>query len=249
MIPLQHIKLTRNQLAGIPETERILIILLSHAANELTVLTKLFSFCSRHVGQGTLLEQEATNTQALVIGKVITGKLHECWVLLQQAFFGSKLAKTYVPLFDEPSKKTLDNLKRYFSQPNLVNTVRNRFAFHYAPDQIPAGYSKLADNDSLDIYLSEDNGNTLYAFAETIVGRSMLEAIDPADHDRAFKALVKESGQVIGWFNEVIAACLMTCLGRYIGDNLQALGAQVIEIANAPKFEDVSIPYFVTIAN
>ncbi len=57
---LHHFKLTRQQLDAIPEAERNLLVLVGHAANELSVLTKLFQFCSKHEAR-TEVEVEARN--------------------------------------------------------------------------------------------------------------------------------------------------------------------------------------------
>jgi hypothetical protein len=56
-----------------------------------------------------------------------------------------------------------------------------------------------------------------------------------------------ETGKVIGWFNEVIAACLLVCLARYVGKDLNDLKATTIEVKSAPDFKKVSVPYFVTL--
>ena len=244
---LHHFRLTKTQLDAIPEVERTLMVLLAHAANELSVLTKLFHFASIDLGDHQLLV-EARNAQALTLGRILTGKIYECWQLLQTAFFGTAISKKYEPKFDENAGIALTALKRYFSKTNLIATTRNKFAFHYAPDQIPAGYAKLGDNDALDVYLSKTNANTLYVFAETITGRSLMESIDPGDHAKSIGALIHETSLAIGWLNEVVGACMSTCLELHVGADLYSLGATTIEVAGAPDWRSVSLPYFVEIA-
>lgn len=245
---LHHISLTKAQLDAIPEDERVLVVLLAHAANELNVLTKLFHFCSTHK-IATPVEEQARNAQSLVLGRVLTGKIYECWELLRKAFFGAKLAKTYEPSFDAEAQAAMKALKQYFAADNLVKTVRNRHAFHYAPDQVVAGYVSVQDNDPLDIYLSEANANTLYTFADTIGGRAMLHDIDATDHKKAFETLVSDTAKVIAWLNQVIAACLVIAVRKYVGGaDLEAIGATTIDVTGAPNWQSVTIPYFVEIA-
>ena len=244
---LHHFRLTKPQLDAIPEAERTLMVLLGHAANELSVLTKLFHFSSIDLGDHQLLV-EARNAQALTLGRILTGKIYECWQLLQTAFFGTRISKSYVPEFDEKARGALTALKRYFGRTNLIETTRNKFAFHYAPDQISAGYAKLGEGDALDVYLSKTNANTLYVFAETISGRSLMESINPTDHSQSIAALIDETSLAIGWLNEVVGACMSTCLKLHVGGNLYSLGARTIEIEGAPDWKSVSLPFFVEIA-
>jgi hypothetical protein len=153
-----------------------------------------------------------------------------------------------VPLFDSEGRGAIDSLGRYFGRANLIETVRNNFAFHYSPEQIRAGYQTLVNGDPLDVYLSRTNANTLYAFAESIAGRSLMESIDPADHARAFDSLIVETSRAVGWFNTLVGACMATCLRRHIGGDLYALGAHVINVEGAPDWRGVELPYFVELA-
>lgn len=245
---LHHIKVTKAQLDAIPEQERALMVLLAHAANELNVLTKIFHFCSTHEAP-TPVEEQARNAQAVVLGRLLTGKIYECWELLRKAFFGARVSQSYEPQFDATAQAAMKELKRYFSGDNLVKTVRNRHAFHYAPDQVASGYVGVVDHDPLDIYLAPENGNTLYTFADTIAGRAMLHDIDASDHKRAFETLVSDTSRVIGWLNQVIAACLLVAITRYVGAaDLEALGAETVEVTGAPEWKSVTIPFFLTIA-
>ena len=243
---LHHFTLTRAQLDSIPEDERVLLVLLAHAANELSVLTKLFHFASAGEGDAPILV-EARNAQSLVIGRLLTGKLYECWNLLQAGFFGTRISKKYVPQFDPEGREALDSLGRYFGRNNLIELIRNNFAFHFALDQIRAGYPTLVEGDNLDVYLSRTNANTLYAFAETIAGRAMLTAINPNDPKAAFDVLIHETSQVVGWFNTFVGACMVTCLRLHVGGDLYALGAKVINVEGAPDWHAIELPYFVEI--
>jgi hypothetical protein len=241
---LHHFVLTKSQLDGIPQAERTLVALLAHAANELGVLAKLFHFSVASLGDHSLLV-EARNAQAMTIGRLLTGKIYECWVLLQSAFFATRISKLYEPLFDQEAQAALTALKRYFGRTNLIENVRNKFAFHYELDQISAGYAKLGEGDPLDVYLSKTNANTLYVFAESIVGRSLMENINPVDHAKSIAALIDETSAAIGWLNEVISACLLTCLRLHVGGDLYSLGADIVEVNGAPDWKSVQIPFFI----
>jgi hypothetical protein len=245
-LQIHHITLTRKQLDSIPEAERRLLVLMAHAGNELNVLSKLFHFSAKAKSEMPIL-QKAENTQSMVIGRVLTGKIYECWKLMQSAFFGSGLSKKYEPQFDPEASLALKALKQYFGRENLIEKVRNGHAFHYSLDQIDAGYRTLVDGDPLEVYLAKANTNTVYTFADTIAGRAMLEDIRPGDHQRAFEMLVEETSKAVGRVNEVIGATMIICFRTYLGGDLYALGAKVIEIQGAPDSQSVSIPFFVEI--
>lgn len=245
-IKLFSIKLTKEQLDAIPEAERNLLILSAHAANELAVLTKLFHLCSRHEAASELAIQ-ARNAQAMTLGRLLTGKLYECWNLLQSAFFGTKLSKAYECQFDEGAAAALTSLKKYFGAKNLIATVRNQHAFHYSPDQIAKGYAMLPAEEPLSLYLSDTNTNTLYAFADVIAGYALIEDIHPESVPKALDALIVETSKVIGWLNQVIAACMTIAISNYVADNLEGLGSHEVEVTGAPNWKAISIPYFVEI--
>jgi hypothetical protein len=168
---------------------------------------------------------------------------------MQRAFFKAKLSKEYELKFDDEAKSALDSLKQYFSRENLIKNIRNWHAFHYAPDRVSRGYSSLLPHDCLDVYLSERNANSLYVFAETICGRALLETINPTDHSKAMDDLIGETSRMIGYINRVIGACIATCFSQYIGGDLDALGANIVEIGNARDWKSVTIPFFVEIGD
>jgi hypothetical protein len=244
---IHHIKLTKAQLEAIPEAERTLLILSAHAANELSTLVKIFHFCSKHEAK-TEVEKAFRNAQAMTLGRILTGKLYECWILLQKGFFGARLSKAYEDQFDRQASDALEGLKKYFGKPNLIEAVRNRHAFHYAPDQIAAGFKRVAEQEPLDIYMSETNVNTLYAFADVVAGHALVEDIAAGDIAKGFDSLIVETTRALAWLNQVIAACMLIAIKTYLGKSAEDLGSTEIEVTGVPDWKSVTIPYFVEIA-
>jgi len=245
-IQMHHIVLSKERLGAIPAPERNLFVLLGHAANEVGVLAKLFHYCAGNHSEEPLLEK-AEHTQALLLGRLLTGKVYEFWNLLQAGYFGSTLSKSYHDALDDEARSTLDAMKRYFGQDNLVARVRNGHAFHYDVQQIENGFRTVVEDEPLDVYLSKANVNSLYAFADTIAGRAMLEAICPGDPAKAFGMLISETSRAVGWINIITGALMLKCFERHLGGNLYALGARVIELEGAPSSQSVSIPYFIEV--
>lgn len=243
---LHKVNLSREQLDRIPPVERRLLVLIAHAANEIGALSKLFHFAAGSASDSGVLGQ-AENAQALVLARAVTGSIYEFWQLLQTSFFGPALSKHYEPELDAEALAALQSLKRYFAHDNIIVTIRNKFAYHYSPDQVDAGYAALTEDDPLQIYLAQHNANTFYAFGDTIVGRAMLEAIWPGDHRGAFEALIQQTAEAVGYINIVIGALMAICISKYVGGNLYDLGAEIIEVEGAPESQVVRIPFFVEI--
>ena len=247
MVKLHRIQITRAHLDAVPMTERHLLVLVAHAANEINTLSKLFHFAASASDDGIV--GHAERAQALLLGRVLTGKLYEFWKLLEASFFGTQLSRDYEPLFDNESREALGNLKKYFGKANLIAMVRNKFAFHYAADQVDAGYSALVEDDALEVYLAQHNGNTHFTFAETIAGRAMLEGIRAGAPEEAFSALIRETSDAVGLITEVAGGILDVCISRNLGKTLYELGANIIEVQGAPDSQGVSIPFFIEISN
>ena len=243
---LHKVTLSREQLERIPPGERQLLILVAHAANEIGALSKLFHFAAGSASEEGVVGQ-AENAQALVLARALTGSIYEFWQLLQKSFFGPALSKSYEPKLDAEAKDALQCLKRYFARDNIIGTVRNRFAYHYSPDQVDAGFAALTDDDPLQIYMAKHNANTYYAFGDTIVGRAMLEAICPGDHHAAFEALIRDTSEAVKHINVVSGALMIICMTKYIGGSAYDLGAEAIEIEGAPESQVVRIPFFIEI--
>jgi hypothetical protein len=245
-IELHHIVLSKEQLARVPVQERNLFVLLGHAANEVGVLAKLFHYCAGNHFEEPVLEK-AEHTQALLLGRLLTGKIYEFWKLIQNGYFGTGLSKTYRDILDQEASSALDVMKRYFSQDNLIARVRNGHAFHYDVQQIEDGFRTIVEGEALDIFLAEANANSLYAFSDTIAGRAMLESIYPTDPAKALNLLISETSRAVGWINIVAGGLMMKCLERYLGGDFYSLGARVINLEGTPSSQSVCIPYFVEI--
>jgi hypothetical protein len=244
MVTLHRVKLTSDQLNGIPGFERRMLILIAHAFNELNILSKLFHYAASAEAADPIL-LGAENAQALVLARNITGKIYECWKLLQKAFFGTALSKTYYSHLDAGAIESLDALKRYFNRENAIAAMRNEFAFHYSPDQIDAGQQAVVERDSLDVYLAKEDGNRFFAFAGTIAGRAMLERIKPGNPSEAFEALMQETSSAVQNLNNVISSLMAISFEKHFGVDFVTSNATAMDMEGAPNSVTLRIPYFI----
>jgi hypothetical protein len=156
-----RIKIPKSLVAQLPEKERTFFFLMGHFGNELNVLQKLFYWCAIYSSDDEI-RQRAHATQALVVAKLLIGKLYEGWALTEKVFFASHLSKVYEPLLMGEGKTGLDHLKRYFGRENLLNKVRNKFAFHYSPADIQTEILLPTDQTSWEIGSSPLNRGEVF---------------------------------------------------------------------------------------
>jgi hypothetical protein len=193
---LRKMSFTPAQLRGIPDAERALVVVLAHALNEINTLHKLVFLCTQFDQKPTWLAL-AHAAQAFIVARPLAGKLNEAWSVLQKGYFGTKLSITYNGLLEPSAKDALDSLKAYFSRSNLVNEMRNNFAFHYSLDHAKTDIPDEATSDELAYYAHETKGSTLYYFAEYLMSKALMETLSPNDPEAALGALLDEMSTVI----------------------------------------------------
>jgi hypothetical protein len=244
MIEIFRIPLVAEKLDSIPEAERNLIFALGHFANEINILSKLFYWTSHNQPKGDI-HQHGSNAQAMMIARLLCGKLHEGWRLMQNAYFGTKISRDYNELYDDDGKDAFRRLGRYFGGENLVSEIRNNFAFHYSPEEIGRCYVENERDDELVMLLSTDNANTLYHYAEVIVDQSLLTQIRAANPEEAMKKIIDESSEIIRLFNIAIGSCLTAAFKLHLGQDLDDLVSDTIQLRELPGFKNIGVPYFV----
>jgi len=234
----------KSELTRVPEAERTFFLLIGHLANELNVLNKLLFFCSQfETSEGW--ERRASTAQALVVGKILAGKLSEGWELLQRSFFSSKLSQLFEPLLAPEAKEALGHLKRYFGKENLIRNVRNRFSFHYSVEDVRGVFDQMPDTDEWQMCLADSNGNSLYYSSELVVNYALLDAIAPGTPQQAMEKLLEETTKVTGWFIALINGCMVVFAERHLLDSDGKLEMRPVAIADVPSKDDVRIPYFI----
>lgn len=241
---VEQLTLTPQTLSSIPRQERALIFVMGHAINELNVLNKMFMIASNFPEKPRILVH-AHICQALTISRALTGKLHEAWMAIQNGYLKNKLAITYNPDLEQEVAEALTNLKQYFGKKNLIEIIRNTFAFHYslshATVEIPAG----TPEEDLCIYFGNINANTLYQFAEQAMGNALLDSINSLDHGAAFNQLISETSKVVSWINLVGQGLMFVILERHAKISARIHELKEIEIGDAPAPENIHIPFFI----
>lgn len=234
----------KSKLANIPDRERILLIGVGHIANEISVLQKLFYWASCSVDEHELIKKAHT-TQAITLAKILAGKLFEGWIFVEKAFFSSSLSKDWESKLPPETTDALNELKKYFGRKNLINNIRNNFAFHYSAADMDSGFSLPPDEDGWKIFLSESNANSLYYVADLVANYAMLESIRPGQHKVAIEKLIDEIIRVARLFIEFSGGCWIVGINKYLLSDEGKIPMKEYNIDFAPLFDGVELPFFV----
>ncbi len=242
-------KLSRAQLAAMPEPERVLLLLLAHASNEINVLTKLILMMRKDNPPSPILDHVEAG-QAFILMRLLIGKLHEARELFKNRVQSNRsIATTYIPRLRPEAAAALKGLNRLFGAGSALSAIRNKISFHYSDkgNLTETNFQQLAQSEPLQFYLTKTVGNSFYHAAELIaqLGAINLMKAPPADqHDsasaeaRAFAALCDEIIEVSRHIAELF--------GELIGILGESAVSEVVteQVPDGPKLSTFSLPYF-----
>lgn len=245
---IRHFKFTKEQLDNIPEKERTLLIIFSHAANEVNVLLKAMYFSAQLDDNKTENDQFLTyawQMNMLTFQNLLAGKLNEIWVVLDSHFIDGKLDEIYNTYFDCEQKAALENLKTYFAlKNNPIYKIRNKFGFHYDYKLFAKGYVHQDEDVPLDVYLSERPENNMYTFAESLTSQGFIRHLNHLDKSKGFVDFVDDLHSIVKSFECFVQGFIIACINKNLGEDFN-FNLDEMHLMNQPNFEAVSIPFFV----
>lgn len=236
---IYKVGITKKDLSHVPEKEQILLFQVGTMLNEINMLHKITYFCKKEGVTDT--EKKGQNAQSLFFHSLLIGKLWECWDALRKTFFKGGLSKEYEQLLSDEGKASLGNLKKYFGKNQWISNIRNKFSFHYEPKEISKQVNELPDDELLEIYLTESQGNSLYYTSSVLHLRGILKAIDESDDRAAIDRYFSETLQVAGNFLEFFNHFLDALAKKYL-----VFQPEKIEIPDPPSVGDLYVPHFVS---
>jgi hypothetical protein len=232
-------KFNKVTLETLPARERSLFLALAHLANEIRALEKLVLWSGQLESQNDAQVSGQTSLMFMFL-KLLAGKLKEGHKLLQKGFFGTGISRDYK--LSKEAQDALGEIKNYFDRRNTIHRVRNKFAFHYSPDEMDRVLPGLPDE--LEVYIQEEgSANNLYYFAEVLANRALLRSIQVEDDQNAYHQLMEEIVKVTHWFTIVCDALMTEFLRRHI-DGIWEGHAEEVSFNDLPLFQSVQIPWF-----
>ena len=233
----------QDRITAIPEGERALLFVTAHALNEINTLNKLLTVAVRYETE-PVWHAHAQATQALVVARVLLGKLYEMWEAIRAGYFATKLGQTYGRILDPESKAALALLKTYFGRKNLVKTVRHGFAFHYSLAEARKPLPRQLPAEELAMYLHESSSNSLFVFAEVALNSALLDGISPGEPEAAFEQIFTETSNVVDLLSTFGRGIVYAILMKHIGADELVQQRLLIDIGEPPAFDTVKIPFY-----
>ena len=239
-VVIRSLSLTAPELNKASETERAFLLAAGHLQNEVGILNKLFAW-SIPRDSSSSYDDVVQSSQAIMLGKMLAGKLAEGWTLFEAIFFGSQLSRQLT--LPEKATEALSGLKTYFGRKNLVRLIRNDFAFHYSPEKIGAQWEAQAKEPGFEVLVGDTTGNTFHQAAEHAANAAMLEAIVPGDRKRAIESFFSEVQAIGAQFSTLVDGVIHAILERHFG-KLDQINTGERKLGPLQPFSKTFVPFF-----
>jgi len=243
---LTKINISKAELLSISKKELELFIQLTNFYNDVNILQKLMviSGNSREKASQNEIVGRSLSSQGLFFMRIQSGKLYEGWKMLGIHFFNNEIfSKEYHKKGSPQSKKNLFKLKKYFGKNNLIENIRNNYAFHYSKESSNNMVKQIInapDLEIFEIYLSKEYGNCFYSIAHDLLNTSILEDIGSNNWPKAMNKLFQEIIDTTKYFLDFTQDCI-----RVISEKYLQLNYEEVQISEPSSLDDITLPFFV----
>jgi hypothetical protein len=243
---LTKINISKAELLSISKKELELFIQLTNFYNDVNILQKLMviSGNSREKASQNEIVGRSLSSQGLFFMRIQAGKLYEGWKMLGIHFFNNEIfSKEYHKKGSPQSKKNLFKLKKYFGKNNLIENIRNNYAFHYSKESSNNMVKQIInapDLEIFEIYLSKEYGNCFYSIAHDLLNSSILKEIDSCDQAKAMDDFFQQIMDITKQFLDFTQDCI-----RVISEKYLQLNCEEVQIPEPPMLDDITLPFFV----
>lgn len=249
MIQVYRIPIPKEALKKLPKEERVCLLQLGYMANQVLMFEKLVIFATRLHPEDEV-EQYATGVQTQMIIRHAVGAVFESLLVVERIFIKSKIGNDYKDKLDKKGGDALTYLKKLLGKYAIFAAVRNNYAFHYPKeDETEAAFQAAiadADFDNMwKVYFSHHGFNSMFLFCDVISTKGIAAEAEVADLAALQKQLMTELREAALNLVDFAHSFFAALWRQHFGEEIYAEG--VTEITGAPKFDDVSIPFFVEV--
>lgn len=245
MIEVFRVPISKDRLRSIPVEERNLLLLASHAVNQLSVLRKLLIF-SLNYRSDSELENTLSAGQSQIILRFLFGALAEAWEMIKRPINQKLIGKDYVDLIEADGNIAYAKLKKHFGESNLLHSLRNTIAYHHpSAQELEAAFEDVPDDEDWAWYPSDTINNSFYLASDMVISAGILRVIGETDTAKAFGKVMGEVVPVSNDMTDFFLFLMRAIVTRHLGpDVLSPRPGTGTEIASAPNLYKVAIPFF-----
>ena len=247
MNEIYKIPITKNQLRAIPTDDRNLLLLASHAVNQLSTLRKVMIFSLNYEFENPL-ENTLSAGQSHILLRFFFGAMAESWEMVKRPINQKLIAKDYHDDLGDRGKEVYDRLKKHFSRSNLLHNLRNKIVYHYpeAPE-LQAAFEDVPEDEDWAWYPSDTINNSFYLASDFVISSGILRLTGETDTQKAFEKIMGIVVPVSDDLIDLFLFLMRAIISRHLGEAMvvPAPGSGT-KIENAPDLYSVAIPFFTT---
>ncbi len=246
IVKLFKLQISKDELLSIPKKELELFIQLTNFYNDVNILQKMMviSGISREKANNNKIVEMSLSSQALFFIRIQAGKLYEGWKMLGIHFFNNEIfSKEYNKKGSPQSKKNLSKLKKYFGKNNLIENIRNNYAFHYSEKSSNNMIQQIAEANNLkffEMYYSKEYANCFYSIAHDLLNFSILKEINSSDQAKAMDDFFQQIMDTTKQFLDFTQDCIGVISKKYL-----QLNCEEVQIPEPQNLNDIRFPFFV----
>ena len=190
MNEIYKIPVTKSQLRTIPTDDRNLLLLASHAVNQLSTLRKVMIFSLNYEFENSL-ENTLSAGQSQILLRSLVGAMAEAWEMLKRPINQKLIGTDYYNDFGDDGKEVYDRIKKHFGRSNLLHNLRNKFAYHYpeAPE-LQAAFEDVPEDEDWAWYPSDTINNSFYLASDLVISSGILRLTGETDTQKAFQKIM-----------------------------------------------------------
>ena len=243
MTEIFRVPISKDQLRSIPADERNLLLLTSHAVNQLSVMRRILIF-SLNYDLESDLENTLSAAQSQTILRFLFGALAEAWEMVKRPIHQRIIGTDYIKVIEPQGVDAYEALKRHFGASNLLHKIRNTLAFHYpSSEELEAAFEEVPEDEDWAWYPSEQISNSFYLASDYVISTGILRATGETDAAKAFKkvmgVVIPVSNDMTDFFLYLMRAVVL----RYPGEAVLSPTSGT-KIETAPGLYTFSIPFF-----
>lgn len=190
------------------------------------------------------LEQMANSVLVGVLLKTLASKLYQGWEVVEKSFYGAQVGKAPWLRTNVALQSALDQLRVYFSKPNPIAEIRNRFGSHYDTEPLAPHLDAVLADNGFEMLYGDKVANYFYTTSELATWSAVLGTTDETVFPARMKELVLEVADKAGDFFEFlnrVAEAFCTHVVKDLGGDLVKVGATDV-VCVEPN--DVRLPLF-----